>query len=310
MSPDASSTAAHSALNSTQNPPLNPVLHRFALDYVVPHAAGSTGGGPAGGEIPQRSSGPDSAALLREAFERNRMEVRAVDGSGHTLVFAGVVVGGLQGRVTTLVRAYGRAVSDDAGLTREHLKARKLPLPAEDDAPSATLPVEVFVVAGTPVSAIVRVPPMTVRAAAEPSGQGTTAEQAAAGSGQTGPGPAEEGTSGAGVSAEAGTASGAGGSDQSVDAREDRWSTGLAVDVFDAVSPEVLALAVDAVQAVPGIGAGAARLNLAELDSAAKASIEALVVDADIAAHERPDIGTDRGVSEAIAQQILERASK
>lgn len=216
------------------------------------------------------------------------MEVRAIDGSGHTLIFAGVVVGGLEGRVTTLVRAYGRAVSDDAVAAREHLKARKLPLPAEDEDPRTTLPVEVFVVAGTAVSAIVRVPAMAVTAAAEPSAQGTTAVQAPS----------------------SGTPSEARESDQSAEARDHRWSTGLAVDVFDAVGKDVLTLAVDAVQAVPGIGAGAVRLNVPQLDSATKASVEALVVDADIAAHERPDVGTGRGVSEAIAQQILERASK
>lgn len=245
-----------------------------------------------------RAPGPDSATLLREACERNRMDVRAIDGSGHTLIFAGVVVGGLEGRVTTLVRAYGRAVSDDAAATREHLKARKLPLPAEDEDTSTTLPVEVFVVAGTAVSAIVRVPAMTVTAAAEISAQGTTTEQA--GAEQAG---AEQAPS-------SGTPSDARGADHGAEPRDQRWSTGLAVDVFDAVGKDVLSLAVDAVQAVPGIGAGAVRLNVPELHSAAKASIEALVVDADIAAHERPDVGTGRGVSEAIAQQILEHASK
>ena len=254
MSPDTSTSALHRS-----------ALHRFALDYVEPHAA----------QDAEQTPRPDSGALLRNAFQRYDMEVRDIDGSGQTLLFAGAVVGGLEGHLTTLVRAYGRAVSEDPAVTREHMTARKLPVPAEGSDPHTTLPLEVFVVGGTPVSAIVRVPSYTPQAAAAASG---TAQPAAV--------------------------------DFGPDAAEHRWSEGTVVDVFDAVSQDVLTMAGDAVRAIPGIGAAAVCLNLPRLESPRGATVEAVIVDADIAAHEQPDIGIRRGVSDAIAQQILERASK
>ncbi|GAA1116122.1 hypothetical protein [Nesterenkonia jeotgali] len=118
------------------------------------------------GSLNEYPEAPRHDQLLRRALRRRRVTLRPVGESSQVFVFGGVVVGGMDSVVTTLVSAHARRITADAQLLRRHLEIQELPLPAEDAAAARRAPgeasgpsrVRAFVVGDRVCCSLLRVP--------------------------------------------------------------------------------------------------------------------------------------------------------
>ncbi|MBO0595302.1 hypothetical protein I2485_05210 [Nesterenkonia sp. E16_7] len=86
---------------------------------------------------------PRHDQLLRRALRRRRVTLKPVGEHSQVFVFGGVVVGGMDSVVTTLVSAHARRIVADPLLLRRHLELQEVPLPAEPvEGAESTQPVE------------------------------------------------------------------------------------------------------------------------------------------------------------------------
>ncbi|MCH8562286.1 hypothetical protein LTI14_03485 [Nesterenkonia sp. YGD6] len=76
---------------------------------------------------------PRHDQLLRRALRRRRVTLKPVGEHSQVFVFGGVVVGGMDSVVTTLVSAHARRITADPQLLRRHLQLQEVPLPAEQN---------------------------------------------------------------------------------------------------------------------------------------------------------------------------------
>lgn len=237
---------------------------------------------------PADRSGEESAtaeALLRRALGRRHVEVEEVV-PGHLLFrFAGFVIGGMQGSLTTLVSQHARRIAGDPKLLERFLSHADVAVPeraaraeadrhadedSEDDSDDgevevpegaqSELELEVLVVGDDVVAALLRTPPFE----------------------STDRGPVFT----------------------------DRGGQRLAADVTDQLGPALQEMASDAVAALPGLAAGSVLMRTPSLDSADDALVTGLEVSPDICAFHRPDLGKGRDAAGALAECILRRASR
>lgn len=82
---------------------------------------------------------PRHDQLIRLALRRRRVELRPVGERSLVFVFGGVVVGGMDAAVTTLVSAHARRITADRNLLRRHLEIQEIPVEPQ---PVATDPAE------------------------------------------------------------------------------------------------------------------------------------------------------------------------
>lgn len=73
---------------------------------------------------------PRHDQLLRRDLRRRRVTLKAVGEHSQVFVFGGVVVGGMDASVTTLVSAHARRIAADPNLLRRHLQIQEVPLAA------------------------------------------------------------------------------------------------------------------------------------------------------------------------------------
>ncbi|GAB3848430.1 hypothetical protein [Nesterenkonia populi] len=85
---------------------------------------------------------------------------------------------------------------------------------------------------------------------------------------------------------------------------------GLAVDVLDSLADELKDLAVDGLQAIPGLGAAGVDLLVPDLESPEGAVVLDVNPYANIAQFHYPSYGEPRKVNDAVMEEILERASR
>ncbi|MBE1514692.1 hypothetical protein [Nesterenkonia halotolerans] len=71
---------------------------------------------------------PRHDQLIRLALRRRRVELRPVGERSLVFVFGGVVVGGMDATVTTLVSAHARRITSDPNLLRRHLEIQEIPV--------------------------------------------------------------------------------------------------------------------------------------------------------------------------------------
>ncbi|WP_261624577.1 hypothetical protein [Nesterenkonia marinintestina] len=245
---------------------------------------------------PAGDRSPDDAEagaedLLREALRRRHVETEEVM-PGHLLFrFAGFVIGGMQGSLTTLVSQQSRRIAGDPKLLPRFLRHADVAVPDPEDPPQkaqdrdsedddeedtedgsddgdaessvaggSALELEILVVGDDVVAGLLRTPPF------EHSDQGLIF-----------------------------TADG-----------EER----LTVDVTDQLTTAVRELAADAVGALPGLGAASVHVLTPDLGSADDAVVTGLDVTPDIRTFHRPDIGRGRDAAGALAEKLLRRASR
>ena len=84
---------------------------------------------------------PRHDQLIRMALRRRRVEIRPVGERSLVFVFGGVVVGGMDATVTTLVSAHARRVTANPQLLRRHLEIQDVAVEASDE-PRAEQPGE------------------------------------------------------------------------------------------------------------------------------------------------------------------------
>lgn len=260
-------------------------------------------------------------------------------------VFGGVVVGGMDSVVTTLVSAHARRITADAQLLRRHLEIQELPLPAEDAAAAHRAPgeasgpsrVRAFVVGDRVCCSLLRVPATVLG-----DGRSTLAQLILHDAGVRSrhalladsavPRPVQAPT-GTDVPASSGVATSTGVSASTVQSRlRDRGfdpeqvpaegsltqlqdsaelaSGGLTIDVTGKLPDALHELAAEAVMAVPGLYAAAVDLLVPDLESAEDALVLTVLPDADIRPAHMPAYGESRDVAGAIADEILLRASR
>ncbi|GAA1183445.1 hypothetical protein GCM10009674_22300 [Nesterenkonia xinjiangensis] len=95
-------------------------LERFIAHQVEPRAE----------ELREVSQVPGHLALLRHELTRRSISIREVGAKNSVLLFGGVVVGGMDHTMTTLVSANARRISRSKALTRRHLELQELPVPS------------------------------------------------------------------------------------------------------------------------------------------------------------------------------------
>ena len=93
------------------------------------------------------------------------MTLKAVGEHSQVFVFGGVVVGGMDAAVTTLVSAHARRIAADPNLLRRHLRTQEVPLAAagtsaEQTAPAESAPsmIRAFVVGERVCASLLRLP--------------------------------------------------------------------------------------------------------------------------------------------------------
>ncbi|MGJ9406816.1 hypothetical protein ACHABQ_10900 [Nesterenkonia aurantiaca] len=271
---------------------------------------------------------PRHDQLLGRALRRRRVTLKPVGEHGLVFVFGGVVVGGMDSVVTTLVSAHARRIVADPQLLRRHLELQEVPLAAE--------PTE----AGEPTQATELAAPSTIRAfvvgervsasllrlPATVLGDGrSTLEQLLKADAQARsrhallrstalPSPSEASMPAAreklrqrGLDPDAVPAK-----DALVRLQDSLAISagGLTIDVTSTLPDALHELAVDAVMAVPGLFAAAVDLQVPDLESAEVAVVVAVLPDADISLAHLPGYGEPRDVAGAIAEEILLRASR
>ncbi|GAA1138640.1 hypothetical protein [Nesterenkonia lutea] len=272
---------------------------------------------------------PRHDQLIRKALRWRRVELRPVGERSLVFVFGGVVVGGMDATVTTLVSAHARRITADPTLLRRHLEIQDIavaqdpraaedePGSAEESSPGASAAVtlsssvRVFVVGDRVCAALLLLPAMvlgdgrsTLREliARDSQARGRHVLLAAPPTQATQPTLHEQPEELARVP-EAQELVRLG------DSLEMRTG-GLSVDVTEAIHESLHELAVEAVAAVPGLNAAAVDLEIPDLGSADGAFVRAVLPDADISPAHFPAYGDSRDVAGAIAEEILLRASR
>ncbi|MGJ9372670.1 hypothetical protein [Nesterenkonia sp. CF4.4] len=226
---------------------------------------------------------PRHDQLLRRALRRRRVTLKSVGENSQVFVFGGVVVGGMDAAVTTLVSAHARRITADPNLLRRHLQIQEVPLATEESPampaeaghepeqrtsvePAAPSTIRAFVVGERVCASLLRLPPAEQAPAPDEAGQPQDSAEIAAG--------------------------------------------GLSIDVTAVLADALHELAVEAVMAVPGLFAAAVDLEVPDLESAESAVVRSVLPDADISEAHLPAYGEPRDVAGAIADEILLRASR
>lgn len=275
--------------------------------------------------------------LLRRALRRRRVTLKPVGEYSLVFVFGGVVVGGMDSAVTTLVSAHARRITADPQLLRRHLQLQEVPLPAEPGGtepagpdPADTDPVDTavaaapsliraFVVGERVCSSLLRLPATVLGNGRSALSQLIQADAQARSRHALLPGTAvpvsADGTSPA-VDEQL--------RDQDLDPQQvpekdtlvqlqdsPEISAGaLTIDVTTVLPDALHGIAVEAIMAVPGLFAAAVDLQVPDLASAEGAVVLSVLPDADISLAHLPAYGEPRDVAGAIADEILLRASR
>lgn len=279
------------------------------------------------GSLNEYPEAPRHDQLLRRALRRRRVTLRPVGESSQVFVFGGVVVGGMDSVVTTLVSAHARRITADAQLLRRHLEIQELPLPAEDAAAARRAPgeasgpsrVRAFVVGDRVCCSLLRVPAtvlgdgrstlaqLILHDAGVRSRHALLADSAVPGPGEAPTGTVQSRLRDRGFDPEQVPAEGS--LTQLQDSAE-LASGGLTIDVTGKLPDALHELAAEAVMAVPGLYAAAVDLLVPDLESAEDALVLTVLPDADIRPAHMPAYGESRDVAGAIADEILLRASR
>lgn len=274
---------------------------------------------------------PRHDQLLRRALRRRRVTLKPVGEHSQVFVFGGVVVGGMDSVVTTLVSAHARRIVADPQLLRRHLELQEVPLlaqpvesvqPAESAEPverAAPATIRAFVVGERVSASLLRLPATVfgdggstleqllqadararsrhalLSSTALPSSSGASTPVAREQLRQRGLDPDAVPAEGSLVRLQDSLAISAG---------------GLSIDVTTTLPDALHELAVDAVMAVPGLFAAAVDLQVPDLESAEGAVVMAVLPDADISLAHLPGYGEPRDVAGSIAEEILLRASR
>lgn len=270
---------------------------------------------------------PRHDQLLRRALRRRRVTLKPVGERSQVFVFGGVVVGGMDSVVTTLVSAHARRITADPQLLRRHLQLQEVPLAAEQEGPrpeaaadlATSSLIRAFVVGERVCASLLRLPATVlgdgtstlsqlVRADAQArSRHALLAATAAPGSAEGTADSAEEPLRHRGLDPAQVPAAG-----ELVQLQDSPQLSagGLTIDVTAMLPDTLHELAVEAVLAVPGLFAAAVDLLVPNLESAEDAVVLAVLPDADIAPAHMPAYGEPRDVAGAIADEILLRASR
>ncbi|WP_218220811.1 hypothetical protein [Nesterenkonia sp. Act20] len=275
---------------------------------------------------------PRHDQLIRLALRRRRVELRPVGERSLVFVFGGVVVGGMDATVTTLVSAHARRITADRNLLRRHLEIQEIPVEPQTaeaapepqmigEAPSApgessqisprpANSVRVFVVGDRVCAALLRVPAVVL-------GDGTSTlrelrEKDAEARGR-------HALLASPLEWEPTTQATGSGEDTRVPTAKEPVFLGESPEVsaggvhidLTAEFPEALQeLAVEAVAAVPGLNAAAVDLEVDDIETAEGAFVRAVLPEADISPAHYPAYGDSHDVAGAIAEEILLRASR
>lgn len=95
-------------------------LERFIADHVQPRA----------GELREAPQIPGHVALLQQELTRRSVSVREIDPENAVFLFGGVVVGGMDRTVTTLVSSNARRIARNKALAKRHFELQEIPVPA------------------------------------------------------------------------------------------------------------------------------------------------------------------------------------
>ncbi len=275
---------------------------------------------------------PRHDQLIRLALRRRRVELRPVGERSLVFVFGGVVVGGMDATVTTLVSAHARRITADQNLLRRHLEIQEIAVepqaaeaapepqiteepPSAPGASSQASPrpansVRVFVVGDRVCAALLRVPPVVL-------GDGTSTlrelrEKDSEARGRhallASPLEWEPTTQATGSSEDTRVPT----AKEPVFLGESRELSagGLHIDLTAELPDSLRELAVEAVAAVPGLNAAAVDLDVEEIETAEGAFVRAVLPEADISPAHYPAYGDSHDVAGAIAEEILLRASR
>ncbi|KUG59868.1 hypothetical protein [Nesterenkonia jeotgali] len=279
------------------------------------------------GSLNEYPEAPRHDQLIRRALRRRRVTLRPVGENSQVFVFGGVVVGGMDSVVTTLVSAHARRITADAQLLRRHLEIQELPLPAEDAAAARRAPgeasgpsrVRAFVVGDRVCCSLLRVPAtvlgdgrsalaqLVLHDAGVRSRHALLADSAVPGPGEAPTGTVQSRLRDRGFDPEQVPAEG---SLMQLQDSAELASGGLTIDVTGMLPDALHELAAEAVMAVPGLYAAAVDLLVPDLESAEDALVLTVLPDADIRPAHMPAYGESRDVAGAIADEILLRASR
>lgn len=269
---------------------------------------------------------PRHDQLLRRALRRRRVTLKAVGEHSQVFVFGGVVVGGMDASVTTLVSAHARRIAADPNLLRRHLQIQEVPLAAAETSAEQTAPAEsapsmirAFVVGERVCASLLRLPAAvlgdgssTLNQLMQADVEARTRHALLAGTAvhvtpDRGTPTVQEQLSRRGLTADQVPAL-----HELVQLQDSAEiaAGGLTIDVTAVLADALHELAVEAVMAVPGLFAAAVDLEVPDLESAEGAVVRSVLPDADISPAHLPAYGEPRDVAGAIADEILLRASR
>lgn len=269
---------------------------------------------------------PRHDQLLRRELRRRRVTLKPVGEHAQVFVFGGVVVGGMDSAVTTLVSAHARRICADPQLLRRHLELQEVPLPGQPGAAPGSLggreaptAIRAFVVGDRVSASLLRIPATVLGDGSSTLDQLVQADAQARSKNAlltgTGLPLSQEGSARSaveelrrrGLDPESVPAEGA--PVQLAESLEIA-AGGLTIDVTTTLPDALHELAVEAVMAVPGLSAVAVDLGVPDLESAEGAVVLGLLPEADISLAHLPAYGEPRDVAGAIADEILLRASR
>ncbi|WP_139827823.1 hypothetical protein [Nesterenkonia sp. PF2B19] len=95
-------------------------LERFITEHLGPRVE----------ELNAIPQAPGHQALLRRELAQRRITVREVSPHNHVLLFGGVVIGGFDRTMTSLVSSNARRVTRNKALTKRHFELQEIPVPA------------------------------------------------------------------------------------------------------------------------------------------------------------------------------------
>lgn len=269
---------------------------------------------------------PRHDQLLRRALRRRRVTLKAVGEHSQVFVFGGVVVGGMDASVTTLVSAHARRIAADPNLLRRHLQIQEVPLAAAETSAEQTAPAEsapsmirAFVVGERVCASLLRLPAAVLGDGSSTLNQLMQADVEARTRHALLAGTAVPVTPDRGTPTVQEQLSRRGLTTDQVPALHELVQLqdsaeiaagGLTIDVTAVLADALHELAVEAVMAVPGLFAAAVDLEVPDLESAEGAVVRSVLPDADISPAHLPAYGEPRDVAGAIADEILLRASR
>lgn len=281
----ATPTVEPTALASSSAGPLVRIISAVLAEHPAEQTTEQ-----AGGPTAQADHTLTAEDLLRDALAQRHVEVEEVM-PGHLLFrFAGYIIGGMQGQLTTLVSEHSRRIAADQKLLERFLRHADVAVP-EGSAP--------------PVSTAEEAP----AAEGEDSGEEDTDDEASGGTAEQSSMDVEVFVVGdEAIAALLRTPAFEHTSEGLV--FTDNGEQQLTVDVTDLLAPGLRALAADAVTALPGLAAASVTVRTPGVDSAEDAVVTGITVAPDILSFHRPNIGRGRDASGALAEKILRRASR